>query len=268
MGSESGALSRAAFVLGLLLLPTAAAGAEKPECSIRPPARYAMDDLPRLAKITQADARERALAAVLPAAPSSITSSGLDVLEGCLVWSFDLRYRGKAGYQEVVIDAGDGKVLSKNIESPSAEEAAKAKDAPVVAPVPSPAPQPAPPRLEPIGVLGAALFVKQGGKVPVGALVGTSNACGSAPARWSAATVYWGGSAFSAGTVGCGRTDSREICVQTASPAFTELGVRTVRISVEASCGGETPRLTDVVGTSFVVVVDKDGRLPPGTLPK
>ena len=253
----------------LLLLPFAAA-ADEPECSIRAPKRYALEDLPRLAKVTQADAQKRAVAAVAPETPSSITSSGLDVLEGCLVWSFDLRYRGRAGFQEVVIDAGDGKVLSKRVESPNVEETEKAKDAPValVPSTSSDAPQPAPLFVEPVGVLGRALFVKQGEKVPANTIVATSNACGAAGAKWSASTVYWGGSAFSAGTVGCGKTESREICTQAASPVYTEPGVHTVRINVEASCGGESPHVSDVVGTSFVVVLDKDGRLPSKTIRK
>lgn len=152
-------------VLAVLLFLSTAAHAQKPECSIHPPKRATPAELARLAKITMADAEARAVASVAPEKPSSIVSSDLEVEDGCLVWSFDLRFRGKAGFQEVVVDAGDGKVLSKKSESASAEEAQRSKETPVSALVPTSVPQPAPVRAAPVGVLGAVLFVRQGEKM-------------------------------------------------------------------------------------------------------
>ncbi len=43
-------------------------------------------------------------------------SSDPEVNEGCLVWPLDLRIEGKSGVLEVLIDAGDGKVLSSTFE--------------------------------------------------------------------------------------------------------------------------------------------------------
>jgi hypothetical protein len=43
---------------------------------------------------------------------------------GCLVWPLDLRLEGKAGVQEVLIDAGDGKVLSSTFEPPDGPDPA------------------------------------------------------------------------------------------------------------------------------------------------
>ena len=49
----------------------------------------------------------------------SVISSDVEVDEGCLVWPFDLRLHDKKGVQEVLVDAGDGKVLSSHFEAQS-----------------------------------------------------------------------------------------------------------------------------------------------------
>jgi hypothetical protein len=96
----------------------AIAPALKPECSIRPPKGTPQGELSRLSKISQRDSEARAIAAVAPERVSSIVTSDVEVDDGCLVWVFDLRFSSKAGVQEVVIDAGDGKVLSSEYEGP------------------------------------------------------------------------------------------------------------------------------------------------------
>lgn len=117
----------------LALLATLAAAplvaAPKLDCSIRPPKGTAKADLPKLAKVGQADAQKAALASKGVPAGASVAESELEVESGCLVWSFDLKLPDKAGVQEVMIDAGNLKVLSSAHESPKKEAAEKAKDA-------------------------------------------------------------------------------------------------------------------------------------------
>ncbi len=90
--------------------PPASAGLRN--CSIRPPKGAGQTELARLARVSQSDAEKRVLAFVAPRKPTSIISSDVEVDEGCLVWTYDLRFPEKQGVEEVVIDAGDGKVLS------------------------------------------------------------------------------------------------------------------------------------------------------------
>jgi hypothetical protein len=89
------------------------------ECSVRPPRGTRTEEYSRLARITQRDAQARAMAAVAPARPTSTITSDAEVYDGCLVWTFDFRFEGKPGVQEVVIDAGDGKLLKSTFEGPN-----------------------------------------------------------------------------------------------------------------------------------------------------
>ncbi len=95
----------------------APAGSAKPECSIRPPRGTKPAEFAAMAKISAAEAERRAVASVAPQRVTSVIFSDLEVDDGCLVWPFDLRLEGKAGVQEILIDAGDGKVLSSTFEA-------------------------------------------------------------------------------------------------------------------------------------------------------
>ena len=75
-----------------------------------------------MAKITAREAERRAVASVGSQRVSSVISSDLEVNDGCLVWPFDLRLEGKAGVQEILIDAGDGKILSSTFEASDTPE--------------------------------------------------------------------------------------------------------------------------------------------------
>ena len=103
--------------------------AQKMDCSIRPPKGAGRADLLKLAKVGQADAQKAALASKGISAGATVAESELEIESGCLVWSFDLKLPDKVGVQEVMIDAGNGKVLSSAYESPKKEAAEKAKDA-------------------------------------------------------------------------------------------------------------------------------------------
>ena len=72
-----------------------------------------------MAKVTSKDAEARAIASVAPDKVTSIMSSGVEVVNGCLAWPFDLRFANKGGVQEVVVDAGDGRILSSEYEPPA-----------------------------------------------------------------------------------------------------------------------------------------------------
>ncbi|HYN40953.1 MAG TPA: PepSY domain-containing protein [Thermoanaerobaculia bacterium] len=81
------------------------------ECTIRPPRNASSEELNRLARISQEEARKTAVASLAPLKPGDVISSDVEPFEGCLVWSFTLRLPGKKGVQEVFVDAGDGKVV-------------------------------------------------------------------------------------------------------------------------------------------------------------
>jgi uncharacterized protein (TIGR02246 family) len=97
----------------------ALANAQKPDCSIRPPRGTSQEDLARMAKVSSKDAEARAVASVAPNKVTSIMSSGVEVVNGCLAWPFDLRFANKGGVTEVMVDAGDGRILSSEYEPPS-----------------------------------------------------------------------------------------------------------------------------------------------------
>jgi hypothetical protein len=80
------------------------------KCSIHP-AKDATDaQLPKLAKISQADAEKRALAHVKP--PAKVVGSELQVIDGCLMWTLIVTGTSKSAIQTLNVDAGTGKVLS------------------------------------------------------------------------------------------------------------------------------------------------------------
>ncbi len=99
------------------------ANAQKPDCSIRPPRGTSQEDLSRMAKVTSNDAEARAIASVAPERVTSVISSGVEVVNGCLAWPLDLRFADKGGVQEVMVDAGDGRILSSEYEPPAGGEA-------------------------------------------------------------------------------------------------------------------------------------------------
>ena len=132
----------------LFFLAGAVASAQKPDCSIRPPRGTSQEDLARMAKVTSQDAEARAIASVAPERVTSVMSSGVEVVNGCLAWPLDLRFASKGGFQEVIVDAGDGRILSSEYESPAGGEAP-----PTPAPTVPASPGGAPPAVLPPGVV-------------------------------------------------------------------------------------------------------------------
>jgi uncharacterized protein (TIGR02246 family) len=131
-------------------LVAAFANAQKPDCTIRPPRGTSHEDLSRMAKVTPKDAEARAIASVAPEKVTSVMSSGVEVVNGCLAWPFDLRFANKGGVQEVMVDAGDGRILSSEYEPP-AGGAATQPPAPAVPAIPEGTPPAAlPPGVVPV----------------------------------------------------------------------------------------------------------------------
>jgi uncharacterized membrane protein YkoI len=78
-----------------------------------------------MARITPDSARALARARV-PAA--QIAEEGIEMEHGKLVYSFDMKTRGRRGIDEVLIDALSGAVISVGHETPAQEAAERAQD--------------------------------------------------------------------------------------------------------------------------------------------
>lgn len=119
-------MRRPLIAASLALLVAPFASAQKPECSIRPARGTSQAELVSMARVTSQDAQARAIASVAPNKVVSVIESGVEVVNGCLAWPFDLRFANKGGVQEVIVDAGDGKILSSEYEPPAGGSAAGA----------------------------------------------------------------------------------------------------------------------------------------------
>ena len=97
-----------------LALPLAAVAADAPECSVKANKRMSREELAAAAKVKEEDARKTALAWVnAPQAGSA--KGGLGVEDGCLVYAYDILLPGRPS-EEVIIDAGNGQVITKTPE--------------------------------------------------------------------------------------------------------------------------------------------------------
>lgn len=114
------------LIATLLILPFTTAAATL-ACSTKPGKNLPASALPGLAKISMADAQAKALGR-LKVASAEVASAELEIEQGCLVYSFDIRLTGKPGAEEIMVDAGTGKVVSQKHESAVQEAAEQAKD--------------------------------------------------------------------------------------------------------------------------------------------
>ena len=110
----------------LLLIPFAAAAANL-DCSIKASKLASQADMSNMAKVS-ADAAKTAALGAVNAPGAAITKGGLEVENGCLVYSYDIKVPGKSGIEEVIVDAGNGKVLKTEHESSMGETARKAME--------------------------------------------------------------------------------------------------------------------------------------------
>ena len=110
-------------------LAASALWASSAPCSIHPKPGSKKEELAAMAKVSQEDARKAALASLKDSSSkATVREAELEAEHGCLVYSFDIAIEGKSGIEEVQVDAGNGKVLSSEHESPKAEAREKAKD--------------------------------------------------------------------------------------------------------------------------------------------
>jgi hypothetical protein len=120
------------IVLSFLMatVPWESAFAKSPPlaCSVHLKSSTPKASLAALATISQADAERTARASLNTSAPTTVTEGELEREHGCLVYSFDIRVSGKEGVEEVLIDAGTGKVLSHKHESSQHEAAESAAE--------------------------------------------------------------------------------------------------------------------------------------------
>jgi uncharacterized membrane protein YkoI len=115
------------FVLAIVLALPMIAGAKDLACSIK--AKRLDADTKAMVKVSESDARKTALGEV-KAAGASVSSGGLEVEGGCLLYTYDIKIPGRSGAQEIVIDAGTGAVLNIEHESAAKEAAEKLLDKP------------------------------------------------------------------------------------------------------------------------------------------
>jgi hypothetical protein len=113
-------------ICAFLMVPISAAAAGL-ACDTRPAQNTPASALPGLARISKAEAQKRALAR-LKSQSAEIVSAELEVEQGCLVYSFDIRLSGKPGVEEIMVDAGTGKIVSHKHETAAQEAAERAKD--------------------------------------------------------------------------------------------------------------------------------------------
>jgi hypothetical protein len=118
-----------ASIASLLLASTTLLGAGA-RCSIHPKRGASKSDLAALVKITEREAQRAALASFKGSPRLTVKEADLEAEAGCLVYSFDIAIEGMVGVREVQVDAGDGRVLSSQHESPKAEADEKTKDKP------------------------------------------------------------------------------------------------------------------------------------------
>ena len=96
------------------------------ECSIKPSVGHKKLNLNALATISPDEARKVAMTR-FTVNGAAIVNGGIELEEGCLVYSYDIKVPGKAGVEEILIDAGTGKVLRTEHERALKEKLEKLK---------------------------------------------------------------------------------------------------------------------------------------------
>jgi hypothetical protein len=113
------------LIFAFLFLPLALSAAQL-TCSTRVVTSPEDSALPGLAKISKPEAEKTALAKI-KMSRKEIARSELEIEQGCLVYSFDVRVASKPDIEKIVVDAGTGKILSHKHESRKQVAAEQAK---------------------------------------------------------------------------------------------------------------------------------------------
>ncbi|MFL5539332.1 MAG: PepSY domain-containing protein [Longimicrobiaceae bacterium] len=90
------------------------------------PAQETQAQLRREARVGEAQARRTALAAVRN---GRVKSHELEREHGHLIYSYDISVPGRAGIEEVTVDAVTGRIVTHEHESPAAERAEARQEA-------------------------------------------------------------------------------------------------------------------------------------------
>ena len=114
------------IILAVALAVPFVAGAEGLNCSIKAKKLTSKAELTAMAKVSDADARKAAMDKI-GASGTTITKGGIEVEDGCLLYSFDVKTPGKKGIDEVTVDAGTGMILKVDHETVVGEVAGKTR---------------------------------------------------------------------------------------------------------------------------------------------
>jgi len=87
-----------------------------------------LEELKKRIKVTQPDAEKAALKAVGAKDGMKVTDSELEIEQGFLIYSIDIKVTGKDGIEEVWVDAGSGKVLARTHEADEDDDEDEAAD--------------------------------------------------------------------------------------------------------------------------------------------
>jgi uncharacterized membrane protein YkoI len=91
--------------------------------SIKVEGKKSDPELAKLAKISMADAKSIALKEIKSKdADKKVSDSELEVEQGYLVYSIEIKVKDQKGFEEILVDAGNGKVLSRDHEDDDDEE--------------------------------------------------------------------------------------------------------------------------------------------------
>jgi exopolysaccharide biosynthesis protein len=107
-----------------LCVPFAAAAADL-NCSIKAKKTATKAEMSAMAKVKEEAAKKAAIDKI-NVKGSTVSKGGLEVEEGCLVYTYDIKVPGKSGAEEVFVDAGTGAVLRVEHESAAKEAAERA----------------------------------------------------------------------------------------------------------------------------------------------
>ncbi|HVP28050.1 MAG TPA: hypothetical protein VMW35_02685 [Myxococcota bacterium] len=106
-----GTMDRLLILLGVLSASSSHAAAPGLACSVHPPGGTPASAYTRLAKVSRAEA-ERAALLELHAASPEIVDGKLALERGCLVYALGARLGSPARSEEILVDAGNAKLLS------------------------------------------------------------------------------------------------------------------------------------------------------------
>jgi uncharacterized membrane protein YkoI len=112
-------------ILALALAVPFVVAAADMNCSIQAKKTATKAEMSTMAKV-KAQAAKKAAIDKVNVAGSTVSKGGLEVEEGCLVYTYDIKVPGKSGTEEVIVDAGTGAVLKVEHENAVKEAAEKA----------------------------------------------------------------------------------------------------------------------------------------------